>query len=62
MSDAVIDSEITARLAVLAEQEKPDPYELKRIMDECSYYSLASDSMMIAMHSIWEILMKELYP
>ena len=59
MSDDTIDKNITPRLAKLA--ENPDPYELKKIIDECAYSSLTTDTMMI-MHSIWEILMKECYP
>jgi len=41
-SNAVLEPAIAARLRILS--EKPDPYELERIIDECVYGSLCSDN------------------
>ena len=61
MSDSMVDKNISPRLAALAAQEKPDPYELQRIIDECVYGSLCADTIIVALNCIRETLMKELY-
>lgn len=56
-----IDEAIKKRLGAMSEQKMPDAYELKRILDECAYLSLASDFAMKAMHFLHEDTMKEIY-
>lgn len=60
--DSQIDTYITLRLRALSEQERPDAYELKRILDECAYGALASDFAMVAMQETHKQMMREIYP
>lgn len=57
--DTQIDKSMTQRLKALSEQERPDPAELKKILDECAYAALASDFAMHAMDRAWKLLIQE---
>ena len=59
LSDNVIDASITPRLAMLA--DKPDSYELERIIDVCVYGSLCSDTVILIMKSVRDMLKSEIY-
>lgn len=59
-----IDSKITARLLILAEagaetETSALAEDLKTILDECAYFSLASDFAMQAMHLVWQQMLNE---
>jgi hypothetical protein len=51
--DSQIDAKITARLRTMATAEQVSAAEMKALLDECCYASLASDFAMQAMHTVW---------
>lgn len=51
---AQIDETITPRLAALIGKSAPETaVELKKILDDCAYYALASDFGMVVMNATW---------
>ena len=54
--DSQIDKQITPRLRALAEQETPDPQEMKAILDECANAGLASKFAIIVMDLAWKVM------
>jgi hypothetical protein len=57
--DTQIDKEITPRLKALAEASTVSSADMKKILDECAFASLASDFAMNAMHIVWQDMIKQ---
>ncbi len=51
--DSQIDISITERVAKITTAK-----EMKQILDECAYASLASDFAMATMHNVWLIMLE----
>lgn len=48
-----LDPTIVVKITKLIEEEKPKAIDLKKILDECAYASLASDFVMYILHLCW---------
>lgn len=49
----------TAKLKELSVFDEVESSQLKQILDDCAYASLASDFAMVAMDAVWEMIKKE---
>jgi hypothetical protein len=56
---AQIDETICAKLDALSNADTITAVDMKAILDECAFASLASDFAMIAMDIVWKELLKQ---
>lgn len=57
--DTQLDKSQSVKFKKMAEYDtNPTPDEIKEILDECAYASLASGFAMVAMNTLWEQLKK----
>ena len=56
---AQIDETICARLKALADSETMQASDMKQILDDCAFASLASDFAMVAMNIAWQQLLQD---
>lgn len=56
---AQIDETVCVRLKALADSETMRASDMKQILDDCAFASLASDFAMVAMNIAWQELLKQ---